>query len=29
MKNNEKDAAMVWISSEEGQTAIALWRASE
>jgi hypothetical protein len=28
-KNNEKDAAMVWIASEEGNTAIALWRASE
>ena len=29
MKNNEKDAAMVWISSEGGDTMIALWRASE
>jgi hypothetical protein len=28
-KNNEKDAAMVWISNQEGKTAIALWRASK
>lgn len=29
MKNNEADAAMVWLSSDEGETQIALWRASE
>jgi hypothetical protein len=28
-KNNEKDAAMVWIAAEEGDTLIGLWRASE
>jgi hypothetical protein len=29
MKNNEADAAMVWLSSTNGDTQIALWRASE
>ena len=29
MKNNEADAAMVWLSSSDGKTEIALWRASE
>jgi hypothetical protein len=29
VKNNEADAAMVWLSGEEGETLIALWRASE
>lgn len=29
MKNNEKDACMVWLSGMEGETQIALWRASE
>ncbi len=29
MKNNEKDAAMVWISRDSGETMLALWRASE
>ena len=28
-KNNEKDAAMVWISTEGGDTLVGLWRASE
>ena len=29
MKNNEQDAAMVWIAAEGGNTLIGLWRASE
>ncbi len=29
MKNNEKDAAMVWIATEGGDTLVGLWRASE
>jgi hypothetical protein len=29
MKNDEADAAMVWLSSTNGDTQIALWRASE
>ena len=28
-KNNEKDAAMIWLSSDEGKTVIALWRATK
>ncbi len=28
-KNNEKDAAMVWIAAEGGDTLIGLWRATE
>ena len=28
-KNNEKDAAMVWIATEGGDTLVGLWRASE
>lgn len=28
-KNNENDAAMVWINSEESQTVIATWRATK
>jgi hypothetical protein len=28
-KNNENDAAMVWITSEEGKTVVALWRATK
>ncbi len=28
-KNNENDAAMVWVSNQEGKTAIALWRAAK
>lgn len=28
-KNNENDAAMVWISLEEGKTVIATWRATK
>ncbi len=28
-KNNENDAAMVWINSQEGKTVIAMWRASK
>jgi len=28
-KNNENDAAMVWVSTQEGKTTIALWRASK
>ena len=28
-KNNEKDAAMVWVNSQEGKTVIALWRATK
>ena len=27
-KNSENDAAMVWISSDEGKTVIAMWRAT-
>jgi len=29
MKNNEKDAAMVWIAAEGGDTLVGLWRAAE
>ena len=29
MKNNEEDAAMVWIAAEGGDTLVGLWRASE
>lgn len=29
MKNNEKDAAMVWLAEDDGNTLIGLWRASE
>ena len=29
MKNNEKDAAMVWIAAEGGDTLVGLWRATE
>jgi hypothetical protein len=29
MKNNENDAAMVWIASEEGKTLLGLWRAAK
>jgi hypothetical protein len=28
-KNNENDAAVVWIASEEGKTVIGLWRATK
>lgn len=28
-KNDEKDAAMVWVSNQDGKTAIALWRATK
>ena len=28
-KNDEKDAAMVWINSEEGKTVVALWRGTK
>jgi hypothetical protein len=28
-KNDEKDAAMVWVSSQEGKTVIALWRGTK
>ena len=28
-KNNENDAAMVWIAADEGDTLIGLWRASK
>jgi hypothetical protein len=28
-KNNEKDAALVWIASQEGKTVIAMWRATK
>ena len=29
MKNNEADAAMIWVSTDNGDTVIGLWRASE
>lgn len=29
MKNNEKDAALVWIAGEGGNTVIGLWRAAK
>ena len=29
MKNNEKDAAMVWISTDGADTLVGLWRATE
>ena len=29
MKNNEADAAMIWLAAENGDTMIGLWRASE
>jgi hypothetical protein len=28
-KNNENDAAMVWVTNQEGKTVIAMWRASK
>jgi hypothetical protein len=28
-KNDENDAAMVWVSSQDGKSVIALWRASK
>ncbi len=28
-KNDEKDAAMVWVSTQEGKSVIAMWRASK
>jgi len=29
VKNNENDAAMIWVSSQDGKTVIALWRATK
>jgi hypothetical protein len=29
MKNNEADAAMIWVATDNGDTVIGLWRASE